>query len=123
MVRLVELEHHVVADVDHVVDRALPHGGKPGSHPRRAGADVDAGQHGQREAPAALAGDDLDGGVGGAAERRESRPLCRERQPQLGRQISADADVPEGVGTVARDVDVEHHVVDESGDLTVGDPE
>ena len=36
VVRLVELEHHVVADVDDVADRAHAGGGQPAGHPRRA---------------------------------------------------------------------------------------
>ncbi len=38
VVRLVELEHHVVADVDDVVDRPLAHRRQAGGHPRRARA-------------------------------------------------------------------------------------
>ena len=60
VVRLVELEHHVVADVDDVADRSHPGRREAALHPNGRRADDDAGHHGRREAPAAVAGDDLD---------------------------------------------------------------
>ena len=44
VVRLAELEHHVVADVDDVVDRAHAGCGEPLGHPRRRRSDDDAGR-------------------------------------------------------------------------------
>ena len=123
VVRLVELEHHVVADVDDVVDRSLTDGRQPGGHPRGARGDDDPGQDSQREAAAALPGDDLDRGVRWAADRWRRGPRRGERQTQLGGQIAGDTDVAEGVGAVAGDVDVEHDVVDEAGDVPVGHAE
>ena len=66
VVRLVEFEHHVVADIDDVVDRSLTDGttAEPPSTVRSG--DGDAGQHGQGEPAASLSGDDVDGDVGRA---------------------------------------------------------
>ena len=60
VVGLAELEHHVVADVDDVVDRAHPGRGEALGHPRRRRPDGDAADDGRREAAAAVAVDDLD---------------------------------------------------------------
>ena len=120
VVRLVELEHHVVADVDDVVDRPLPDRRQPGGHPRRAGCDDDPGEHGQGEPATALPREDLHGGVDRVADGGERRSRMSERQAQLGSQIARYTDVAEGVGAIAGDVDVEHDVVDEAGDLAVG---
>ena len=72
VVRLVELEHHVVADVDDVVDRALTDGRSRAAIHGALGPTTMPGQHGQREPAAALAGDDLDRGVGRARRRRRA---------------------------------------------------
>ncbi len=60
VVRLVQLEHHVVADVDDVADRAHPGGGEPALHPLGRLADLDAGDHRRRETGATVAVDELD---------------------------------------------------------------
>ena len=60
VVRLVQLEHDVVAHVDHVVDRALTGREQPVRHPRRARNHADSRQHDGGEARARIAGDDVD---------------------------------------------------------------
>ena len=42
---LAVFEHHVVADIDHVVNRTQADGGEALLHPLGAGADVDPGDH------------------------------------------------------------------------------
>ena len=60
VVGLAELEHHVVADVDDVVDRAHAGRGEALGHPRCRRPDRHAIDHRRREAAAAVAVDDLD---------------------------------------------------------------
>jgi hypothetical protein len=60
--RLPVLEHHVVADVDDVVDRAQAHGAQALLHPRGAGADPHAGHDVGRVERAVLGAVDADAG-------------------------------------------------------------
>ena len=76
VVGLAELEHDVVADVDDVVDRAHPGRRQPLGHPRCGRSDDHAGEHGRREAAAAVAVDDLD---------RRARAARRPGAPAAGR--------------------------------------
>ncbi len=62
VVRLVQLQHHVVADVDDVADRTHAGRGEATSHPLRRRLDLDAGDHGRGESSAAITVDDLDAG-------------------------------------------------------------
>ena len=119
VVRLVELEHDVVAHVDHVADRALPDRSQAGRHPRRARTDDDSREHGEREPPAPVAVDDLDLARSLIAGHGQRRRGWRERQPELRREITRDPDVAVGIGPVAGDVEVEHDVGDEPGDIAV----
>ena len=82
-------------------------------HPRRRRPDDDARQHGRREAPAAVAVDDLDGRrrCRVAGRRAAAAGRAAERARQLGGEVAGDADVGPAVGAVARDVDVEDDVV------------
>ena len=61
VVGLVELQHHVVRHVDHVVDGAHAGPGQPLGHQRGRRADLDAGQDDGDEASAPVGVEDLDG--------------------------------------------------------------
>ena len=125
VVRLAQLEHHVVADVDDVVDRAHAGSAEPFGHPWRRRPDRDARQHGRGEPSAAVVVDDVDG-------RRQCRVACRaqrrrvgrtERGRQLGGEVAGDAYVGLAVRAVARDVDIEDQVVTPAQHLAVGHAE
>ena len=87
VVRLAELEHHVVADVDDVVDRAHAGGGQAARHPRRGdGPTATPDMTVRREAAAAVAVDDLDGERSVVAGRRGAGAGGRELRRRAGRR-------------------------------------
>ncbi len=110
VIRLVELEHHVVADIHDVVDGTHAGRAEASLHPRRRRTDDDARHHRRREAPAAVAGEDLDLGLVLLAVVGQLRGGHAELESEVGGEVAGDADVAPTVGTVAGDVEVEQHV-------------
>src|SRR5690606_21922606 len=125
---LAVFEHHVVADIDDVVDRAQADGGQALADPVGRRADFDAGDDGGGVERAGLGGFDTHGleqlgvrvGIDGGGG--ESNFRIREILEEPGGEFAGDADVVEAVGAVGRDLDVEHgvaggqHVVDGRAD-------
>ena len=77
MVRLAQLEHHVVRDVDQGVDRPHAQQGQALLHPLRRLADGDAAQHPHDEPSAQVRVGDLDGGRVARRRRRRRRRWAR----------------------------------------------
>jgi hypothetical protein len=118
--RLVQLEHHVVADVDDVVDGSHAGGTEPPRHPGHRCSDLHARHHQGGEPRAALAVEHLDGG-------RARRPVGlhrgrsrSERHAEMCGNIAGKAEMPPTVGAVAGEVDVEHHLGGQVERLPVG---
>ena len=114
MQRAAAFEHHVVGDVDDVADRA--HAGE-----RRAAAassratppsSTPRDQRDEARAPVGRLDDDR----ARRRARRRSAPGSvlgdRERQPEVRGELACDADDAHRVGTVRRDRQVEHDVVE-----------
>ena len=123
--RLAGFEHHIVADVDDVVDRTKADGGEALLEPGGARADLDAGKDVRGVERAILGAVDADGaeqiGAGGLVEREgaaEGFLRIEQREFEPRGEFARDAEVRESVGTVRRDLDIEHgvagreHVVD-----------
>ena len=87
MQRLRGQQHHVVGDVDDVVDRSLPGRRQPRLQPDRRGANLDVGEDAGGEAWAELGDLDVDRGVVG-------RPRLARRLRVLGPGRSAPAPPP-----------------------------
>ena len=110
--RLPGLEHHVVRDVDEIVDRALAGQRQANAHPRRSRSDADAVEALRDEAQAVGRRDRnlgrfAGGRIAGAGIRvRRKAQRCSVRRGKFARE-------PEhrhGVDAIARDLDVEHRV-------------
>ncbi len=111
--RLRGQQHHVVGDVDDVVDRALAGRRQPGLQPRRRGADLDVGEDARGEARAEVG--DLDGdrgvvldlavavGVGVLVPRRGAERRRRDRVDLAGDPVD-----PEAVDPVRGHLELEH---------------
>ncbi len=123
VVRLVEFQHHVVADVDDVADRPHAGGGESARHPVRRRLDLDAGDDGRGEPGASITVDDLDVGDPLVAGDDEGRSRWPELDAHLGGDIACDPDVSPAVGTVAGDIGVDQHVGGDAQRVAVGDPE
>ncbi len=123
MVGLVQFQHHVVADVDDVVDRAHAGGGQASRHPLRRGGDLHAGDHGRGEARTPVRCGDLDRGDPLGADDDEFWLRRAEGRSELGREVAGHADVPPAVRAIARDVGVDQHVGGETERVAVRNPE
>ena len=112
MVRLAELEHHVVGDVDDRVDRAHAGGGQPLHEPARRRADRHVVEDPNSEAHAEGIVVDADARPIRSRDARllEGRRRQRERYAEPGRQVACDASDAERVGPVALDVEIEQDV-------------
>ena len=125
--RLTGFEHHIVADVDDVIDRTEADGGEARLEPRGARANLNAGNNVCGVEWAVFRTVDADGGQEIAAQSRACRFVDRaaedflrveERELEPRGEFTRDAEVREGVGAVGRDLDIEHgvsgreHIVD-----------
>ena len=109
--RLAGQQHHVVGDVDDVVDRPLAGGDQPRLQPRRRRADrhVLEGARGEARAQVGCLDVDLDAGDRVAGGPRVVGPR-RRRQRRAGRRVdlARDAVDAEAVRPVGRDLELEH---------------
>src|SRR4029079_7824278 len=110
VVRLGEFEHHVVAHVDHVVDRAHPGGGQPTRHPVGRGGDGDPRDDRRREPTTTRPIDDVDAHGAVVAGGRQWRRGRAELHAELGGAVTGDAHIAPAVGPVPGDVGVEQPV-------------
>ena len=125
--RMTGFEHHIVADVDDVIDRTEADGGEARLEPRGARANLNAGNNVCGVEWAVFRTVDADGGQEIAAQSRACRFVDRaaedflrveERELEPRGEFTRDAEVREGVGAVGRDLDIEHgvsgreHIVD-----------
>ncbi len=108
VVGLAQLEHHVVRDVDHVVDRPHAERGEASGDGGIAGADLHAPQHACLEAAAQVGVEDLDRDALDRVGRDQidGGLRQRERQPQAGGQVAGHAGHRHRVGTVGVDLEV-----------------
>jgi hypothetical protein len=117
----VALEHDVVGDVDHVVDRPHAGEGQPLREPRGRRPDRDL-HRAAHEAGAADRVLDVDGearrGVALVAGRR--RLGNREREAEVGREVAGDADDAHRVRPVGGDREIEDDVVQAEDPAHVG---
>ena len=109
--RLAGEQHHVVGDVDDVVDRPLPGGHQARLQPRRRGRDRDVLEHARGEARAEVGALDehLGAGARGPSEPGSSLHGASRQRRAGGRvQLARDAVDAEAVGPVGRDLELEH---------------
>ncbi len=121
---LAVFEHHIVADIDDVVDRTQADGGEAALDPLGRGADLHAGDdRGGVERAIVRAGDahareQIGARLGGDLGGREGNLRVAELLLEPCGEFAGDAEVAEGVGAVGRNLDVEDgvaggkHVVD-----------
>ena len=116
VVRLAELEHHVVRDVDQRVDGPHAQGEEAPLHPAGRRSDRHVAEHPGTEAPAEVGVVDLHrdrlGGRGagrGDLGRRE-----REGKVERGSQVAGEPGDRHGVGPVGVDLEVPEHVGDDA---------
>ena len=117
MQRLAGEEHHVVGDVDDVVDRPLPRGREPRLEPERRRSDLDVGECPRREPRAEFGYLDRDRGeVGDVPFAGRLGVLGPGRRRQIGTgdgmDLPADAVDAEAVGAVGGDLEVEDRLGD-----------
>ena len=115
--RLRGQQHHVVGDVDDVVDRPLPGGHQPRLQPQRRGPDLDVGEDAGGEARAELGDLDRDRGVVvGLALAGRLGVLLPRRRRQLGAgdrvDLAGDAVDAEAVDPVRVELELEHRLGD-----------
>ena len=109
---LAVLEHHVIADIDHIVDRAQADGGEALLHPVGAGPNLDARDHGGGVKRAVLGGIDADrreqiGTCGGrCGGRGEANLGVGELFLEPGGELAGEAEVGLAVRAVGCDLDV-----------------
>ena len=113
---LAVFEHHVVADIDDVVDRAQADGREAGLNPIGGRTDFDSGDNG-RGVERAIGGrinanglEQVGPRVGGDRGGREADGRIREVFFEPRGEFAGDAEVRQRVGAVGRDLDVEHRV-------------
>ena len=121
--RVAEFEHHVVRDVDDVVDGALPGGAQPLLHPLRRGPDRHPLDDRGGVARAQVGGVDGDrrgvGHVGvalGVVAVVRAHGLAGDGGARDGGGFAGDADHVHHVGAVRPRVHVEHHVAEVVGE-------
>ena len=118
MVRLAELEHHVVGDVDDAVDGPHPERDQPVLDPLRRGAHGDVAQHSGQEAAAQGRVDDLDRARWRRASSVARRGSRGTRTARRGRgQIAGNAGNRHGVGPVGVDLEVPQDVAFDAEDV------
>ena len=110
--RLPAFEHHVVGDVDDIVDAGHSHGGQPVDEPLRARPHPHALDHPGRIKRTDLGLEDLHRDVrcrrdGGLLQARIGNV---ERAGEQHSGLTGHADVPEAVGAVARHLDLDRRV-------------
>ena len=117
--RLVQLEHHVVGRIDHVVDRADPHRRKPPREPVGRRRHAHPSENGAEEAGTTFRVLDRNphpagrrGRTGARGRRhRTARRAGERRKPELhavrDRELPGNSLVAKEVGTVGRDVEDE----------------
>ena len=110
--RLAGQQHHVVRDVDDVVDRALAAGHQARLQPRRRRADRHVLERARGEARAEVGrlDDDLDADVAALADEPGSSAHGGGASARAGRRVrlARDAVDAEAVGPVGRDLELEH---------------
>ena len=116
MQRLAGAEHHVVGDVHHVRDRALPGRHQALLEPGRRGPELYVFEHARGEAKADL-GVDLDrdvvgGGVGAARLGVRAGGIRGQRRGRDGVQVARDSVDGHRVRPVGGDLELEHLVGD-----------
>ena len=109
MVGLTHLEHHVVGDVDHVVDRAHARQGQPPRQPRRRGPDGHPFEDDGSEPRTEVLGLHLDRGLALAVPHRGVLRY-REGNTELGGQVSGHAGDRHRIRAVRGDVELEDDV-------------
>ncbi|CAB4600712.1 unannotated protein [freshwater metagenome] len=119
MIGLVQLEHHVVADVDDVADRAHPGRLQAAHHPVRRRTHTDAGDDDRGEPRAPLAVHQLHRGRARLG-RRDDRSRCGcQRDTEVRGDVAGRAEVAPAVRAVAGEVDVEHDLAAQPERLAV----
>jgi hypothetical protein len=113
--RLRAQQHHVVGDVDDVVDRPLPGRGQAGLQPKRRGSDGDVGEDASGEARAELGNLDRDRSVvshvSPALGNRVLRPgLGSQRRRRDRVDLAGDSPDAEAVDPVRRHLQLEHRL-------------
>ena len=112
--RLAQLPHHVVRDVDQVIDRTEAHGAQPLGEPWRRGPDRQAGDDPRAEARAQVGGLDLDGGERGGL----GLPFLHghlgkaERRAGEGGHLAGHAHHRQRIRPIRGDLDLEDRVVE-----------
>ena len=110
---LAHLHHHIVGDIDDVVDGAEADAFEAGFQPSRAGADFDAFDDAGGVVGAAVGGFEGDFvGLGGAAFRGGFRVIAFafERNAGEGGEFAGEAEMAEEIGAIRGDLEVEEGV-------------
>lgn len=115
MHRLAVFEHHIVTDIDEIVDRAQTDRRQPPLHPNRAGADLHTGDDVRSIKRTIFTRLDPH-----RSQQVRTHGLARiatefflrvaELQFEPSRELPRDAEVREAVRTVRRDLDIEHDI-------------
>src|SRR5207237_574759 len=110
--RLAALEHHVVGDVDHVVDRAHAETLEPAAHPQRRRTDLHSTHDARHVTVAQSAVADLhtDTIGGGWSLLRQARLRHAQPGPGKRRHLAGDAENRQAIAAIGCDGHLEHAV-------------
>ena len=123
MVGLVEFQHHVVADINHIVDRAHACCGEPLSHPWGARTNRDTGDRDRHKSPAVLRAANIHAdrsrtGVGDGELHLGLRKAKLRAKP-CGK-ISGHPDVTPTVGAITSQIKIENDVGGDAQSRCIG---